>query len=186
VTISRKASASCALGGETPQQKLWLEGIPNLYTSAACIQPPFVRSDSKPEPSDYPALAAFDTKVDRKSKFPVLLLAIATVCRTIANAHLQSELTKGCTVGLRLKLAGSRHGRCCQASLSSHPFAWPQKLHIPASKTPLQLVTNFIKGSRPRIMSKSLNDLQHTCLCLPLLPLKVFLWPVVDTVTHQA
>jgi hypothetical protein len=23
-------------------------------------------------------------------------LAIATVCRTIANAHLQSELTKGC------------------------------------------------------------------------------------------
>jgi hypothetical protein len=56
---------------------------------------PFVRSDSKPEPSDYPALAAFDIKGDRKSKFPVLLLAIATVCRTIANARLQSELIKG-------------------------------------------------------------------------------------------
>ena len=43
-----------------------------------------------------PALAAFDIKVDRKSKFPVLLLATATVCRTIANARLRSELTKGC------------------------------------------------------------------------------------------
>src|SRR5271168_3970545 len=58
---------------------------------------PFVNSDRKREPSDYPALAAFDIKVDRKSKFPVLLLAIATVCRTIANARLRSELTKGCT-----------------------------------------------------------------------------------------
>jgi hypothetical protein len=57
---------------------------------------PFVNSDSKPEPSYYPALAAFDIKVDRKSKFPVLLLAIATVCQTIANARLRSELTKGC------------------------------------------------------------------------------------------
>jgi hypothetical protein len=56
---------------------------------------PFVNSDRKPEPSYYPALAAFDIKVDRKSKFPVLLLAIATVCRTIANARLRSELTKG-------------------------------------------------------------------------------------------
>jgi hypothetical protein len=37
------------------------------------------------KPSDYPALAAFDMTVDRKSKFPVLLLAIATVCWTIAN-----------------------------------------------------------------------------------------------------
>src|SRR5271156_5012606 len=57
---------------------------------------PFVNSDRKREPSDYPALAAFDIKVDRKSKFPALLLAIATVCRTIANARLRSELTKGC------------------------------------------------------------------------------------------
>jgi hypothetical protein len=57
---------------------------------------PFVRSDRKPEPSCYPALAAFDIKVDRKSRFPVLLLAVATVCRTIANARLRSELTKGC------------------------------------------------------------------------------------------
>ena len=40
---------------------------------------PFVRSDSNPEPSDYPSLAVFDIKVDRKSKFPVLLLAVATV-----------------------------------------------------------------------------------------------------------
>ena len=29
---------------------------------------------SKPEPSHYPAPAAFDLKVDRKLKFPVLLL----------------------------------------------------------------------------------------------------------------
>src|SRR5271170_4199593 len=57
---------------------------------------PFVRSDRKPEPSYYPALAAFDIKVDRKSRFPVLLLAVATVRRTIANARLRSELTKGC------------------------------------------------------------------------------------------
>ena len=55
----------------------------------------FVNSDRKHEPSYYPALAAFDIKVDRKSKFPVLPLAIATVCRTIANAHLRRELTKG-------------------------------------------------------------------------------------------
>ena len=48
-----------------------------------------------PEPLDYPALAAFDIKVGRKSKFPVLLLAIATVSRTIATARLQPELTKG-------------------------------------------------------------------------------------------
>jgi hypothetical protein len=59
---------------------------------------PFVRSNSKPEPSDYLALAAFDIKVDRESKFPVLLLAIATVCQTIANARLQSELIKGVCV----------------------------------------------------------------------------------------
>src|SRR5271154_7603719 len=59
---------------------------------------PFVNADRKREPSDYPALAAFDIKVDRKSKFPVLLLAIATFCRTIANARLRSELTKGCTL----------------------------------------------------------------------------------------
>jgi hypothetical protein len=45
---------------------------------------PFVNSDRKPEPSYYPALAAFDIKVDRKSKFPVLLLAMATVYRTLA------------------------------------------------------------------------------------------------------
>ena len=32
---------------------------------------------SKPEPSDYPAPVAFDIEVDRKSKFPVLLLAKA-------------------------------------------------------------------------------------------------------------
>jgi hypothetical protein len=57
----------------------------------------------KPEPSDYPALAAFDIKVDRKSKFQVLLLAIATVCRTIANARLQSELTKGVVLGILLQ-----------------------------------------------------------------------------------
>src|SRR5271170_1624763 len=57
---------------------------------------PFVNSDRKPEPSYYPALAAFDIKVDRKSKFPVLLSAMATVYRTIANARLRSELTKGC------------------------------------------------------------------------------------------
>ena len=44
------------------------------------VLPPCVRSDSKPEPSDYPALGAFDIKVDGKSKFPVLLLAIATIC----------------------------------------------------------------------------------------------------------
>jgi hypothetical protein len=50
---------------------------------------------AKPEPSYYPALAVFDIKVDRKSKFPVLLLAMATVYRTIANARLRSELTKG-------------------------------------------------------------------------------------------
>jgi hypothetical protein len=56
---------------------------------------PFVRTDSKPEPSDCPALATFDVKVDRKSKFPVSLLARATVCQTIADAHLQSELIKG-------------------------------------------------------------------------------------------
>jgi hypothetical protein len=37
-------------------------------------------ADRKPEPLDYLILAAFDIKVDRKSKFPVLLLAIATVC----------------------------------------------------------------------------------------------------------
>jgi hypothetical protein len=43
--------------------------------------------------SYYPALAAFDIKVDRKSKFLVLLLAIATTCWTVANAHLRSELT---------------------------------------------------------------------------------------------
>jgi hypothetical protein len=48
------------------------------------------------EPPDYPALAASDIKVDRNSKFPVLLLAIATICQTIANARLQSELAKGC------------------------------------------------------------------------------------------
>jgi hypothetical protein len=59
---------------------------------------PLVNFDRKPEPSYYPALAAFDIKVDRKLKFPVSLLAIATVCRTIANARLQSELTKGCTM----------------------------------------------------------------------------------------
>ena len=56
---------------------------------------PFVNSDRKPEPSYHPALAAFDIKVDRKLKFPVLPLAIATVCRTIANARLHSELIKG-------------------------------------------------------------------------------------------
>jgi len=54
-----------------------------------------VRSDSKLEPADSPALAAFDIKADRKSKFLVSLLAIATVYRTIANVCLQSELTKG-------------------------------------------------------------------------------------------
>src|SRR5271168_4201999 len=48
-----------------------------------------------------PPLAAFDIKVDRKLKFPVLLLAIATVYRTIANARLRSELTKGC-MGLHI------------------------------------------------------------------------------------
>ena len=58
--------------------------------------PPLSDPISKPELGDYPALAAFDIKVDRKSKFPVLPLAIATVCRTIANARLRTELTKGC------------------------------------------------------------------------------------------
>ena len=56
---------------------------------------PFVRTDSKPEPSDCPALAAFDVRVDRESKFPVSLLARAAVCQTIANARLQSEVIKG-------------------------------------------------------------------------------------------
>ena len=60
---------------------------------------PFVNSDRKPEPSYYPALAAFDIRVDRKPKLPVLPLAIATVRRTIANARLRTELTKGCTLG---------------------------------------------------------------------------------------
>jgi hypothetical protein len=68
----------------------------DIIETTDCLTPPFVRSDSKPEPSDYPALAAFDIKVDRKSKFPALLLAIATVRQTITNAPLQSELTKGC------------------------------------------------------------------------------------------
>jgi hypothetical protein len=58
---------------------------------------PFVTSDRKPEASDCPALAAFDIKADRKSKFSVLLLAIAAVCRAITNVRLRSELTKGCT-----------------------------------------------------------------------------------------
>jgi hypothetical protein len=57
---------------------------------------PFVNSNRKPEPSYYPALAAFDIKVDRKSKFPVLPLAVAAVCQTVANARLRTELTKGC------------------------------------------------------------------------------------------
>jgi hypothetical protein len=43
---------------------------------------PLVNSGCKPEPLDYLTLAAFDIKVDRKSKFRVLLLAIATVCQT--------------------------------------------------------------------------------------------------------
>jgi hypothetical protein len=59
---------------------------------------PLVSSDRKPEPSYYPALAASDIKVDRKSKSSVLLLAIATVYRTIANARLRLELTKGCSL----------------------------------------------------------------------------------------
>ena len=42
-----------------------------------------------------PYVAAFDTKVNRKSQFPVLLLAIATVCRSFANACLQLDLTNG-------------------------------------------------------------------------------------------
>jgi len=50
----------------------------------------FVNSDRKPEPLYYSTLAAFDIKVDRKSKVPVLLLATATVYRTIAD--LRSEL----------------------------------------------------------------------------------------------
>jgi hypothetical protein len=45
--------------------------------------------------SDYPALAAFDIKVDRKLKSPVLLLAVATVCWTIANAHF-GDRVEGC------------------------------------------------------------------------------------------
>ena len=56
--------------------------------------PRLSNSGRKPEPSyNNPVLAAFDIEVDRKSKFQALLLAIATVCRTIANARLRSELT---------------------------------------------------------------------------------------------
>jgi hypothetical protein len=51
--------------GETPQVEV-VEGIPicTRQQSPACT-PPFVRPDSKREASDYPALAAFDTKADR-------------------------------------------------------------------------------------------------------------------------
>ena len=54
-----------------------------MNKSRKLVLHPFVNSDRKPEPSYYPALAAFDIQVDRKLKFPVLLLAIATVWRTI-------------------------------------------------------------------------------------------------------
>ena len=101
---------------------------------------------------------------------------------------------------LALEVGGSRHSRRrCQASLSS-PL-WERMASKAANsylKNAFVLVTNSIeKGSRPRIMSKSLNDLQllrpqcatavltHACVCL-WLPLKVFLWPVVDTATRQA
>jgi hypothetical protein len=67
---------------------------------------PQVNSDRKLEPSHYPALAAFDIKVDRKSKFSVLLLAMATVCRTIANARLRPELTQGCISSVSISNGG--------------------------------------------------------------------------------
>lgn len=59
---------------------------------------PVVNSDRKPKPSYYPTLAASDIKADGKPKFPVLVLAIAIICRTTANARLRSELAKGCTL----------------------------------------------------------------------------------------
>jgi hypothetical protein len=75
-------------GSAKQQMTAWQNSASTPYT-------PFVRSDSKLEPSDYPALAAFDIKVDRKSKFLVLLLAIITICRTIANARFAIGVEKG-------------------------------------------------------------------------------------------
>jgi hypothetical protein len=75
-------------GSAKQQMTAWQNSASTPYT-------PFVRSDSKLEPSDYLALAAFDIKVDRKSKFLVSLLAIATVCRTIASCALAIGVYKG-------------------------------------------------------------------------------------------
>jgi hypothetical protein len=61
-----------------------------------CIHPLSVPI-SKPEPSKSHALAALDVEGDKRLEFPELLLAVATVYRTIATARLQSELTVGCT-----------------------------------------------------------------------------------------
>jgi hypothetical protein len=58
------------LGRDPAVEVVETRGDSNLYTSAiAGMHTPFVRPDSKPEPSDNPALAAFDTKADRNRNF---------------------------------------------------------------------------------------------------------------------
>ena len=61
-----------------------------------CLHP-ISSSDCKRELSKYPFLAALDIAVDKDWQFPELLLAVATVYRTITNARLQPELTMGCS-----------------------------------------------------------------------------------------
>jgi hypothetical protein len=60
----------------------------------SCLHPISI-SDSKPKPWNYPSLAPLDVEVDKQLQFPELLLAVATVYRTVATAHLLSEVEMG-------------------------------------------------------------------------------------------